>query len=588
MRVRSLSSESYTQLLRTSRNLVPASMWIKGGTYLDVYLKQWRKGNIVIANERIAYVGEREPLVNDQTKIIDASGQYLVPGYIEPHAHPFQWYNPLSLGDFALTRGTTTLISDTLILHNTLPQDAVERIMEIMQNHPVKQFFWGRIDPQSQKQEMKREYSFNRLQQMLEHPCVVQAGELTDWGGILSEQEEQLQGLLWARDLGKRVEGHHPGASWDTLNVASAIGVTACHESMTVEEVINRLRLGMYATLRHSSIRPDLPQLIKGLIEQNVPWGSRLMLTTDGSTPPMLGKGLMDYCISLAIEAGAPPEEAYVMATLNPATYYGMDAEIGGIAPGRIADILLLESPTMPTPVKVIANGRVWAEQQQLTDTTMKIDWTSYPFPSRQAEWDEDAKAAWFRMQHPGEAIPVMDMLNAVITKVEMMQLPCHSSGEICIADNPELAFVCLLDARGKRISQAIIRGFGSDIQAIASTYTASGDWIVIGRDPEMMAKAFNQVKKMDGGIVVYDRGGLQFQLELPIAGMISEASVDELSRKGTEFCIILQSKGHQHIDPIYSLLFLSATHLPFVRLTDEGLYDVKQRKILVPSIEIF
>lgn len=584
MRMRPLSQEKYLQLLRTAKNQIPATVWIKGGKVLDVFLKEWRDTHIVLAGDRIAYVGEREPLMDEQTEVIDASGTYLVPGYLEPHAHPFQWYNPVTLSDYALARGTTTMISDNLLLYNSLPYAEVAQLLEQLSEHPVKQYYWARLDPQSQKIEKKARYSPDQLTQMLAHPLVIQAGELTDWGGILAEQEQLIHGLMKARELGKRIEGHHPGASWDTLNIAAAAGVTACHESINVDEVINRLRLGLYVSLRHSSIRPDLPALIQGIREREIPWSSRMMLTSDGSTPPLMGKGFMDYTIRVAIEAGVPAVEAYVMATLNPATYYGLDAEIGSITPGRIADILFLSAPEDPVPLTVIANGKVWGRQQQLVETPLKLDLSRYSFEVRSNDWLVETSADWFDMVHPGTKIPVIEMLNAVITKPVMEELPIDSDGLISLEHDPSLCYAFLLDTQSKRITRAVLRGFGQNVDALASTYTASADWIVLGRDKEQMAESIRYLNRMKGGIVLMDGGSRIFELALPISGMVSEEPMEVLIGKGERFCELLREKGHAHIDPIYSLLFLTATHLPFIRLMDEGIYDVKQRKIVVSS----
>ncbi|MCK9910732.1 amidohydrolase family protein, partial [Microbacteriaceae bacterium K1510] len=225
------------------------------------------------------------------------------------------------------------------------------------------------LDPQARSKTRSYAYTKQGLSEMIDHPLVVQGGELTDWRAVLEEEEEMLFGLKRVRDRGKRMEGHHPGASIETLNIAAAAGVTACHESISAEDVKQRLRLGMYATLRHSSIRPDLPELITGMQRLQIPWTSRLMLTSDGNTPPMMRHGFMDYTIRVAIESGVPAIDAYVMATLNPAVYYGLDAELGGIAPGRIADILFLRSPEDPAPELVIANGQREMEAGRLLGT---------------------------------------------------------------------------------------------------------------------------------------------------------------------------------------------------------------------------
>ncbi|MGD8191808.1 adenine deaminase C-terminal domain-containing protein [Brevibacillus ginsengisoli] len=587
MRIRPLSQEKYLQLLRTAKNQAAATVWIRGGKVLDVFLKEWREAHVVLAGERIAYIGEREPLVDEHTEIIDATGSYLVPGYIEPHAHPFQWYNPFNLNDYALARGTTTMIADNLFLFNSLPFEEVTQIMDLLSGHPVKQYFWARLDPQSQKIEKKARYTKDQLTQMLAHPLVIQAGELTDWGGILAEQEELIHGMMKARELGKRIEGHHPGASWDTLNIAAAAGVTACHESINVDELINRLRLGLYVTLRHSSIRPDLPVLIQGIRERQIPWSSRFMLTSDGSTPPMMGKGFMDYTIRVAIEAGAPATEAYVMATLNPATYYGLDAEIGSITPGRIADILMLSAPENPVPHTVMANGKVWSRNQQLVQKPLNVDLSQFSFENRSDDWLMQASADWFDFVHPDTEISVIEMLNAVITKPAMEKLPRDSDGFISLEHDPSLCYVFLLDTHSRRITRAVLRGFGENIDALASTYTASGDWIVLGRDKVQIAEAIRHLNRMNGGIVLLNQGRIEFEQRLPISGMVSQEPMAVLVEKGEEFCEFLRKKGHKHIDPIYSLLFITATHLPFIRLMDEGIYDVKKRKIIVPSSQL-
>lgn len=583
MRVRPLSSESYLNLMRVGRRLAPASMWIKGANVLNVYTKEWTQVHVVTAGERIAYVGEKEPNVDEHTVVIEASGKYLVPGYIEPHAHPFQWYNPYTLADFALKRGTTTLVSDTLMLMN-LPFHQIEGIMESLSAHPVKQFFWARLDPQTGKEHPS--FSREGLSRMLEHPLVVQGGELTSWSGVLTEDENLLFGLKHTRDLGKRMEGHHPGASVETLNIAASAGITACHEGITAEDLLHRLRLGMYATLRHSSIRPDLPDLVKGWIALGLPWSNRMMLTSDGSTPPMHRNGLMDGTIRVAIEAGMPPEEAYVMASLNPAVYYGLDAEIGGIAPGRLADMLLLSEKEDPTPVMVIANGQLAAENDKLLVPTVQGEWDKVQFPPVDV-LDAHSCAEWFRLRPSEGKTPVLSMQNAVITRLEMETLPLDEDGYVSIDHDPGLAYIASIDPVGGRRTLAVLSGYGSDLQGLASSYTASGDWVIIGRDPQAMADALERVRQLGGGVVLIDEGRVACECPLPLAGKFSDVPMEEVIGMAEDLTHKLREKGHVHLDPLYSLLFFTATHLPYARLTADGIMDVKSGKLLVPALPL-
>jgi adenine deaminase len=578
-----MTEKAYLQLLRVSRRKAPASMWIKGAHVLNVYTKEWLQQHVYTSGERIAYIGEQEPLVDENTEIIDATDQYLVPGYIEPHAHPFQWYNPYSLADYALQRGTTMLISDTLMLMN-LPLMQVEGIMESLVSHPVKQYYWARLDPQTGKKHPH--FSKQALARMLKHPLVIQGGELTDWQGVLTESDELLFGLKHARDLGKRIEGHHPGASVETLNTAGAAGITACHEGITTEDLLKRLRLGMYATLRHSSIRPDLPDLVKGWLALGKPWSSRMMLTSDGSTPPIYRHGLVDHTIRVAIEAGMPPIEAYVMATLNPAVYYGLDAEVGGIAPGRIADILLLQAEDQPTPTLVIANGQRAAMNGELLIPTVEPNWGEYHFPAVD-QLDMEAKEEWFRLHQGTQETPIIQMLNAVITRLQLEQLPINEEGFVSLEHDPGLAYIVSIDPVGRRKTQAVLSGFGNDLEGLASTYSASGEWLVIGRDPFAMKTALDRVREIGGGVVLMDQGKVVCECPLPLAGKFSPAPMEEVIGMAENLIEHIRQKGHVHLDPIYSILFFSSTHLPYARLTAEGIVDVKTGRVVVPSLPL-
>ncbi|RNB81023.1 adenine deaminase [Brevibacillus fluminis] len=590
MRIRPIAEDSYLRLIRTARRMEPATCWIKGANVLNVYTREWLTAHVVLAGERIAYVGDAEPIVDERTQIIEGEGYWLVPGYIEPHAHPFQWYTFDSLTDFALATGTTTLVSDTLHLTTSLSLEQVEAILQQLTNHPVKQFFWARLDPQIRLAKQSEAFQKDGLARLLAHPLVLQGGEITDWTGFLAENEEILFGMKHARDVGKRIEGHHPGASASTLAVAAAAGITACHESITAEEVQNRLRLGMYATLRHSSIRPDLPELLAGMKRLGIPFhSSRLMLTSDGSTPPMLRHGFTDYLIKLAIDAGVPDVDAYAMATVNPAQYYGLDAEIGGIAPGRIADILFLRSPHEPTPEKVIANGELWAEGKKLLRQTPKINWSDYRFPQPKERLPL-VNEEWFQFPEisPDEPYPLIQMENAVITRVVYERLECDETGRINFDAHPDLAQIVTIDPESGKRSQAIVRGFAVNLQALASSYTVSTDMIVIGREPKAMKQALERVLELGGGIVAMEEGQICFEQELALAGKMSDESMAELIESGEAFVRFMRAKGYRYLDPIYSLFFFQATHLPYVRMTAEGLYDVKKSVVIKKSAPLF
>lgn len=578
--IKPFSKAQWKQLIEVSRFQRPATAWIKAGQILNIYTGEVCAENIAIFEDRIAYVGSKEPKMDEQTLMIDASQLTVVPGYIEPHAHPFQLYNPASLSEFALRRGTTTLVNDSLNFFLRLEQNQLEHLFAMMSEMPVKNFWWARLDPQNTDNDLKALFTPERVIRTLKHPAVIQAGELTAWKALL-DGEEDIQELMYAaRNEGKPIETHNPGASVETLSAVTAAGVTCCHESITADEVLRRLRLGLYATLRYSSIRPDLPDLIKGLLEEkNLCW-NRMMMTTDGSTPFFFEKGFTDYLVQLAIDAGLPPIEAYRMVTLNPAVYYGLDQELGGIAPGRLADILFLEDLYNPTPVMVMADGKIVVEKGQLITPLPEVKWEDVGI-GKMVSPSWKATPEWFSVRQTAEKYPVAEMMNAAILMQTNERLPVEN-GEVIISKDDDYLYAALLDPRGNWITTGIMKGFGK-IDALASSYTLSQDIIVLGKDRNQMAQAVNRVMEIGGGICLLEGGKPIFELSLPLFGGMSLENMDTLIAKTGQFVDLLKERGHLHEDPIYSLLFFSATHLPTLRFTRQGVLAVKTGKILVP-----
>jgi adenine deaminase len=316
------NSEEHAALIEVAAGRKPPSLVIRGGQVLNVFTGRLEQKDVAVSERRIAWVGplqESGLLLDESVQIVEADGLVLVPGYIEPHAHPFQLYHPVTLAEAALVRGTTVLIHDNLFFFSCMEPEEAFRLLEAMADSPVKHFWWCRFDPQALlSAENERLYENGRVRAFLRYPAVVQAGELTDWLPLLEGDEKMAGWVREAHRLGKRVEGHAPGASYRTLSRLAAAGVTGDHESITAEEVWRRLELGYMVTLRHSSIRPDLPELIRGLADRDVPW-NRLMLTTDGATPPYFRNGFTDYILRVAMEAGCPPVRAYQMVTITPA-----------------------------------------------------------------------------------------------------------------------------------------------------------------------------------------------------------------------------------------------------------------------------
>ncbi|WAH38016.1 adenine deaminase C-terminal domain-containing protein [Alicyclobacillus dauci] len=580
-RVRPMTREQYANLIAVSRFRKPATVWIRDAKVLQVYTGEIERLNVALWDKWIAYVGERSPMVDDDTQIIDAAQYYLVPGYIEPHAHSFQGYNPKTLADFAAVRGTTLLIQDNLPFFLNLDQTQMESVFAEMSDFPVKHYWWCRLDPQIKQEEAQLKFTMERVEQTLSHPLVLQAGELTFWKDLIDADETMADRGWRARESGKRLETHNPGASPATLNAVAAAGATACHESISAKDVLERVRLGYHAALRHSSIRPDLYEIVRGLLAEGFTAWDRVSFTTDGSPPFFLRDGLIDACVRIAIEAGLDPAIAYRVATLNVAVYYGLDAELGGISPGRIADILFLEDLRNPMPVKVMTDGRLVAEDGRLAVGSPDVDWTALGCQTKPM-FTHSARSEWFEVGVSNGQAPVMEYVNAVITRYRTRELPTIP-GRTQLMEGCGCMYSALLSRTGEWITTSLVAGFG-EFDALATTYTLSGDLVVLGRDPEQMALAVNRVRDSGGGITLFHGGECLYELSLPLLGTMSRLSMDQLIEETSRFVELMVGFGYTHADPLYSLLFMSATHLPSIRLAPEGLLEVKSGRVLAKS----
>lgn len=545
---------------------------IKNATYLHSILKQWKKGTIWIKHGRILYTGERMPVQTEGAEQVDATGKWIVPGYIEPHVHPFQLYNPETFAYFAAQRGTTTFLADNLMLLMSINRREAFTLLDQLKELPFTFYWWARFDSQTNLQNEAEMFAPEEVEQWLKRDDVLMGGELTGWPRLLHGDPVMTQSLQHAKRLGKKVEGHFPGASERTLARMRLLGVNGDHEAMSINEVEDRLLQGYAVTLRESSIRPDLKPLLEGVLENELDVFDHLMMTTDGSPPVFHDDGVMDKCIRIALDVGVNPVDAYQMASYNIARYYDIDELHSVIAPGRFATLNFLSDIHEPNPIDVLSKG-VWLKRDgQSCVEFNKGDWSVFPdFAPNFDLTIEDVT--------PTGSMGI-SMLNDVITKSYETTVDL---GADQLEGEHDESFLALIDRNGKWRVNAIIKGFATHVQGLASSYSNTGDLILIGKNKREMVRAFDQLKKIGGGIVLAENEKIVCELPLIIGGILSDQPVDLLREQERTLKSELQLRGYAKGDAVYSLLFLQSTHLPYIRITQLGIVDVLKNKVLLP-----
>ncbi|MFC4711239.1 adenine deaminase C-terminal domain-containing protein [Planococcus dechangensis] len=566
------NTEIRKQLKIVSKELSP-DLVLTNATYLHGIFKKWVTGNIWISDDRIIYAGKEMPKVDGATEVVDVSDKFIVPGYIEPHVHPYQLYNPQRFADFAAQGGTTGFISDNLPLFLALENEKAFTLLDRLAELPFTFYWWTRFDSQTELLEEDQKFTSKSVGEWLERPDVILGGELTGWPKLLAGDDQMLYWIQKAKISLKKIEGHFPGASEMTLARMKLLGADGDHEAMTVDEVEMRLLHGYGVTLRHSSIRPDLPELLSGIVARELNVFDKLMMTTDGSTPAFHKDGVMDLCIQIALDAGVPAIDAYMMASYNVARYYNLTSLHGLIATGRYASLNILDSIDNPVPSGVISKG-VWLKRDgQKVRSLDDVDWSVLPELELEFELTDDD----FQFSMPFG----VEMVNDVITKPYSVSV--DTNVERLSKEHGE-SFLMLVDRHGKWRVNTLIKGFAPGVDGFASSYTNTGDIVLIGKSRKDMWKAFERVKELKGGIVLMENGEIVCDLPLPIGGIMSDLPMEPLMEQETALKSALKQRGYKHGDAVYTLLFLMATHLPYVRITQKGIYDVMNKKILFPA----
>ncbi|MBD0355506.1 MAG: adenine deaminase, partial [Rubrobacteraceae bacterium] len=561
------------RLLEVARGEHPADLFVRGGTIANVYSGELLEGNVAVVDGHIAYVGKSEHAISSRTEVIDADGMIVAPGYIDAHYHPWVLYNPVTVAEGILPLGTTTLVADNLFFYMQMGPERFAALADALKELPLTYLWVARLISQAVFPGEDEMFSLDKIKDLLKRDDVVGTAEITRWPALAAGDPALLAGISAAKVEGKIADGHTGGASEARLGEVAAAGIDADHEAITKGEVLNRLRLGLWTMLRGSSLRRDIPELLRVVTEDGVS-SHRLIMTTDGPAPEYIAEqGLLDGLLRTAVACGVPPMQALQMVTINPATFLRLDHRLGGIAVGRQADILLLPDLVSFCPETVIARGGVVAEKGKLVTPLPTIDWDDYRSRPRFSDHLNFADPGLYPLRGSGSSVdlPVIHLRSTVITAARNIQARVKE-GWVDLEDQEGILHAALIDREGVWISRSLVSGFAGDLDALASTYNTTTQLLVLGKRPEAMAQAAQRVRELDGGIVVVQAGKVVYELPLPITGMMADLPFNEVARRNEHLSSKVADAGYEFHDILYTLLFLTCDFLPALRLMPLGL----------------
>ena len=566
------------RLMDVAMGRAPADLAIVNARMLNVYTGELLDGSqIAVSGKWIAYVGrDASASIGGSTQVIDAGGKVVIPGLIEGHTHLVWLASVSEYLRYLIPGGTTTLISETMEAYPVAGLDGVVDVLASFKDQPVK--LVGTAPAMVSVSRAAAGISGSHLASLASRDDVVGLGE-SYWQALLQRPDTLLPAYAAVRGRRKPLEGHSAGASEKKLNAYVAAGISSCHEPISAQDVLDRIRLGVYVMIREGSIRRDLAA-ISTIADTGVD-SRRLILSTDGLAPDdLIAGGGLETVLQKAIDCGFDPVAAIRMATLNVAEHFGMDDLVGGIAPGRCADLLVVPDLKIIKPLWVSSNGRVVAEKGRLL-VAPRVH--SYSTRSRNtirlaADVDPERFAIPAHGRPSTVGVRGIEMVSDLVTRNTAFAMPV-AGGRIAVDTARDIIKVAAVDRThvpGKTFT-GLIHGFGLARGALAaSSAWDTSDIIVVGADETDMALAVNRIVDMQGGAVLCDGGRIIQEIPMPVLGIISDLPLESLARHLADLKAAVRERGCPFPDPLLSLVALTGAAIPFFRICEEGLVDLK------------
>ncbi|WP_251392641.1 adenine deaminase [Mediterraneibacter agrestimuris] len=570
-------------VIDTALGNIPADIVIKNGNLINVITHEIYPADIAIAGKYIAAVGElASGSIGEHTKVIDAAGRYLAPGFIDAHIH-FE-SSMLSYTEFnrvVLACGTTVVASDVMEVSIVSGYSAIQEIFKEAEGLPVKLVnpIVAFVPEDESVQTIGGGLTEDVLETMISAPEAIGFAETVP-GKVLSKSPELWKMLELSRKYHKTIEGHAPELCGPELNAYASVGIRSDHECVSGEEALDKVRHGIRVLIREGSAAKDLKACIKAITQDGADSRYFSMVSDDIDMYYILTNGHLDHKVRMAVQEGVDPVTAIQMVTINPAESLKIDDRYGSITPGKCADIVFLSSLEECQVIDVIANGEI-----VLKDGQVVYNFPNFTYP------DFMRNTVCLSKKIIAEDLVLHTDFEAYTAKVRVIGV-CGDSllsdkleEELPIKDGiiradveRDILHIACVERYGKNgcIGRSFVKGFGFQSGAIATSMGHDHHNITtVGTNAEDMAAAVNRIAELEGGIVIVENGEVLFELALPVCGLLC-------TRNGLESAEIL-GKMQNHLSsigcgmesPFMSLSFVTLT-IPGYAITDQGLIDVE------------
>jgi adenine deaminase len=583
-------------LVDVAMGRAPADLVIRNGRWVCVQSGEIILGiDIAIKGDRIAYVGENAAhTISDQTKVIDAQDKYLVPGLLDGHMHVES--GMLTITEFVRTvipYGTTGMFVDPHEIANVFGLDGVRLMVEEAAIQPIH--VWVQM-PSCVPSAPGLETSGAGLgpaevAEAMTWPGVIGLGEMMNFPGVYLNDEKMHAEMAEARRAGKVLGGHYASPDLGLPFHGYVVGGPEDdHEGTRLEDAVTRIRQGMKAMLRFGSAWLDVAAQIGAVTKLGMDPRHFILCTDDSHCETLVVEGHVNRAVKEAISHGLSPLTAIQMVTINPAEHFSVARDVGMIAPGRFGDVLIVDDLLNLSVEVVISKGRVIAEGGRLT-----IELPAYKYPnwvSQSIHLGHPLQVEDFRLSAPADGSYTANVIGIIENQAPTRHLQLKvtaSSGEVHMDMKRDIAKVAVVERHKATggVQVGLVNGFGFDVPcAIATTFAHdSHHMIVVGTNDADMVIAANELAELGGGQMIIRDGKILGQVELPIAGLMSNERAGVVARKVGTVLDGFKACGCRLNNPNMQLSLLALVVIPELRISDLGLVDVNRFKF-IPVIE--
>jgi adenine deaminase len=557
-------------LIEVARGDRPADLQLHNVRLVNVFLGTVEHTDIAISEGYVAALGRY-----DAASVIDLEGRYVAPGFIDAHVHvESAMLGPAGFARAVLPHGTTAVIADPHEIANVLGTHGIDYMLAETQHQPLNFFFsLPSCVPATAMETSGARLDAEMLEPYGRQPRIVALAEMMNFPGVISGETGVLAKISTMQKYRKAVDGHAPGLSGRRLNAYLAAGIGSDHECTTIEEAREKLASGMHIMVREGTGARNLDTL---LALANLRTCRRMMWCTDDRHPhDLLVEGHIDGMVRRAIRAGLDPIMAIQMATLNPAQYFRL-TEVGAVAPGRRADLVVLDDLNDLVVRQVYFAGRKVAQEGRLLEAA----------PASAAAWigvlDVPLNRLNFNIPACGRRVRVIGVVpDQIVTKCEIVDARLVNGHAQADPERDLLKIAVIERHHGTgQMGIGFVSGFGLKAGALAGTVAHdSHNVIVVGDNDHDMHAAVAELVKMGGGLVAVGKGRVVARLALPVAGLMSDLPIGQVCLHLDQLLSAARHIGSVLPDPFMTLSFMALPVIPALKITDQGLVDVEAFK---------